>query len=331
MKHGALPLLALAALALFPAPARADEAACRAAYVDTQRLQRSGLLRAARGAALSCGQDVCSPTVRSSCAGWLEEIERAQPTIVIDARGHGGVVLTDVRVEADGQLLAERLTGRALEVDPGESVLRFSFGDQRVEQRTLIHEGEKYRTLTVHFQDPPAAAAQDVSDRAVAPGGAATGEASAAASPPAGAATAVGALAPVAVPRTPRAASPPSDEPLAAAGVSPAVYALGGLGIAGIGTFAVLAASGYASEEHLRHTCEGSCSSRAVSSVRRRYVYADAALGVGVTSLLVLGAVWLWPSAPADRPQLDGERDEASGVSAQLQIGPTGLDVTGEF
>jgi hypothetical protein len=108
------------------------------------------------------------------------------------------------------------------------------------------------------------------------------------------------------------------------------MYALGGLGVAGIGTFAVLAASGYTAEEHLRDTCEGSCSSHAVSSVRRRYVFADAALGVGVTSLLVLGAVWLWPEA--DQPQqLDGEHADAPSVSAQLRLGPAGLDVTGEF
>jgi hypothetical protein len=89
--------------------------------------------------------------VRSQCATWLESIERALPTVVIDARNATGAALADVRVEANGELLAERLSGRALELNPGEYVLRFRHGSQTVEVHTLIRESEKYRALEVRF------------------------------------------------------------------------------------------------------------------------------------------------------------------------------------
>jgi hypothetical protein len=79
-----------------------------------------------------------------------------------------------------------------------------------------------------------------------------------------------------------------------AAAIPTASYLLGGLGVASLATFAVLATSGYAAERRLRRTCAAACSSGKVDSVRTRYVVADVALGVGASSLIAAAALWIW-------------------------------------
>jgi len=306
-----LPAALSCAASLGSASAWADDEVCAQAYVETQRLQRTAQFRAARQQAVTCGQDTCSATVRAQCSAWLESIERALPTLVIDARDASGAALASVRVEANGELLAERLNGRALELDPGEYLLRFCHGEQIVEQRTLIRESEKYRTLEVSFGPLPASSAVEVAHApapvvvplpATSPPGVATSLVASRSEP------------------TPGLAPLPPDAALApdsAAPIPTASYILGGLGLASLTTFAVLASSGYTAEQHLRKTCAGACASDEVSSVRSRYVAADVALGVGVASLVAAAAVWFWaPSEPAagsrlsisaDRVALEGE------------------------
>jgi hypothetical protein len=306
-----LPAASLCAASLGSASAWADDELCAQAYVETQRLQRTAQFRAARQQAVTCGQDTCSATVRSQCSEWLESIERALPTLVLDARDASGAAIASVRVEANGELLAERLNGRALELDPGEYLLRFQHGEQLVEQRTLIRESEKYRTLEVRFgpvPEPPAAGLAHEPALALVPLPAtpatsvATSLVSSSSEPASG-------LAPL----PPGAALAP-DSP---APIPTASYILGGLGLAGLTTFAILASSGYASEQQLRKTCASACEPDQVNSVRSRYVAADVALGVGVASLVAAAAVWVWaPSEPnpssrlsssAHRVALEGE------------------------
>ncbi len=308
---------AFATASLCSALASADDEVCRRAYVETQRLQRAAQFRAAIRQAVTCGQDVCSATVRSQCTTWLESIERALPTLVVDARDGAGVSLAEVRVEANGELLAERLNGRALELDPGEYVLSFRYREQVVEQRTLIRESEKYRTVEVRFgalPEPPAAAIESDPSRAAASPSAASPSAAA---PPAVVAPVVSGAADIAsspgapLPSDTRARQAPEPVPRAS-------YLLGGLGAASLATFVVLATSGYAAERHLRKTCVGACTSDAVDSVRARYVLADVALGVGVSSLLAAGAIWIWaPGEPS--------------ATSRLSLGPHSVAFEGEF
>lgn len=156
MKRGnvlaALPLTAL----LLAGTALAEEP-CRVAYVETQRLQRAAQLRAARRAAVACGQEECSSTVRAHCSEWLASIERALPTLLIDARDASGEAVVGVRVQANDELLSEGWDGRALELDPGEYTLRFSTGNSVVERRAVVREGEKYHHILVQFDATPSA------------------------------------------------------------------------------------------------------------------------------------------------------------------------------
>jgi hypothetical protein len=294
-----LSTAALCAASLGARRASADDEVCRRAYVETQRLQRAAQFQAARRQAVVCGQDVCSETVREQCSAWLESIERALPTLVIDARDGVGAALAEVRVEANGELLAERLNGRALELDPGEYVLRFRYGEQVVEQRTLIREAEKYRRLGVRFDlwpGPPAAELVSVPQPAAGP-------------------LPVASAAPGTAPLLSGTAGANTDTP---APIPTASYVLGGVGVASLATFAVLASSGYAEERHLRNTCAGACTSDAVDSVRTRYVVGDLALGVGVTSLIAAAVVWIW--APSD-----------PGATGRLSLGPQRVAFEAEF
>ena len=308
-----LPAAVLSATSLGSVTAWADDEVCARAYVETQRLQRTAQFRAARQQAVTCGQDTCSATVRSQCSEWLASIERALPTLVIDARDASGAAIAGVRVEANGELLAERLNGRALELDPGEYLLRFQHGEQIVEQRTLIRESEKYRTLAVHFAavpEPPAAglAREPALELEAVP---ATSTARAATSLVASSHhSAPSELVPL-----------PSGDALgpdAAAPIPTASYLLGGVGLASLTTFAVLASSGYAAEQQLRKTCAGACESGQVDSVHTRYVAADVALGVGVASLLAAAALWIW--APREPPS-----------SSRLSLSPHRVALEGEF
>ena len=83
------------------------------------------------------------------------------------------------------------------------------------------------------------------------------------------------------------------------------VYVLGGLGVAGLGSFAVLGALGKADESHLSSTCSPACSSSDVQGVRGKYLGADIALGVGVASLAG-AAIWyvLRPTRDVDAATL---------------------------
>jgi hypothetical protein len=129
----------------------AEKAACVAAYDAAQRARAASHFRAARDALVTCARTSCPSSLQKDCAKWLDQLEEAQPTVVIAAR-KGGADVEDVRVSVDGQNVASHLAGSALRVDPGERVFRFEHGrDPVVEQVVVIREGEKARRLEVSF------------------------------------------------------------------------------------------------------------------------------------------------------------------------------------
>jgi hypothetical protein len=94
--------------------------------------------------------------------------------------------------------------------------------------------------------------------------------------------------------------APKSDEvPQSFRPTPTGVYVLGGLGLAGLGTFAVLAATGKGKESSLRSSCAPSCSDSSVSSLQTQFLIGDLGLGVGIASS---AAALLWyalrPSTP---------------------------------
>lgn len=152
--------LAIAALALplaAPAPARADDVeACASASEKGQELRDQGELRAARDLFVECAASLCPAIVRKDCAAWMSQVDERLPTVAIRARDAEGRDVSDVRVSIDGEVLAERLDGRALAVDPGTRTLRFArAGAPEVTQTLLLREGEKGRLVDVVLGAPP--------------------------------------------------------------------------------------------------------------------------------------------------------------------------------
>jgi hypothetical protein len=137
--------------------ARADEAVleCVKAAEDAQSQRSNHQLRAARLKFLLCAQQTCPTVVRNDCAGWLADVDKVMPSIVVQARDTRGVELTDVRVVVDGDVLAERLDGLAIPVDPGTHVFQFErAGVPPLQQQILIREGEKGRAMPITLAAP---------------------------------------------------------------------------------------------------------------------------------------------------------------------------------
>ena len=101
-----------------------------------------------------CSGATCPAAIRADCVEWLDQLARSLPTVVVTARAKG-VDLADVRVFIDGKLIAERLSGAALEVDPGQHQFRFEAPPwPTVERNVLVSEGVKDRSIDVVFAPP---------------------------------------------------------------------------------------------------------------------------------------------------------------------------------
>jgi hypothetical protein len=137
------------------APARAARAditkdECIDANGRAQDLRRDGKLLAAREQLRECASAPCPAMVREDCASRLDELQRAQPTIVFEVRDELGVNLTAVRVTVDGTAITDRLDGAPLPVDVGEHVFAFATADRAPVTRTLvIVEGQKERRVRI--------------------------------------------------------------------------------------------------------------------------------------------------------------------------------------
>jgi hypothetical protein len=97
--------------------------------------------------------------VRDDCVKRLDELESAQPTIVFSVTDGAGHDLVAVKVSVDGAVLAEKLDGAALEVDPGAREFTFEVaGQPPVKQTIVIREGEKGRSERIALGPAPQAA-----------------------------------------------------------------------------------------------------------------------------------------------------------------------------
>jgi hypothetical protein len=129
------------------APPPSDDR-CLAAYEQGQRLRLKHELREARAEWLLCAREPCPERFRAQCLEWFDEVDKLVPSVVIAIEGNPAA--TEVRVLVDGVVVAERLDGTPIEVNPGEHVFRFEpKGGAASEQRVLINAGQKTRALTI--------------------------------------------------------------------------------------------------------------------------------------------------------------------------------------
>jgi len=123
---------------------------CLTASEQGQLSRKEAKYRSARASFRVCAQSDCPFAVRRDCVEWLGELDRAQPTIIVHARAEGRDA-SDVTVRIDGEVLTERLDGRAIEVDPGEHLLTFESTRRRArrDHRLVVRESEKGRWIEV--------------------------------------------------------------------------------------------------------------------------------------------------------------------------------------
>lgn len=139
------------------APKPSVSEACSTAYERSQTEKIAGHYVAATAAALECSQIQCNAAIVKECVRFYEALEADTPTLVFSARKAEGGELTDVRVEMDGQVATEQLTGRPLAVDPGPHDFAFIHPQRgRIQVRETARVGDHARVIEVQFVDPNA-------------------------------------------------------------------------------------------------------------------------------------------------------------------------------
>lgn len=261
--------LALTAAYFAPAAASAQgaksgsQAECSRAYVDAQKERRDGKLLSARQHLIVCAQD-CLPQVMKECAQWLTEVNADLPTLVIEAKDPDGNLLTKVRVLLDGEVLAESLDGKAIEVDPGTHTLRFEVeGEDPVEDQVTAIQGKKNQSVAVVIGEPAA--------------------------PP---------LDPVTP--APVSTDPKADDG-AESGAPTAAYVLGGVGLVALGGAGFFWLSAESKKSDVEDSgCAPACSDKDRDTIEQRRLIGDIALGVGVVSLGIAAYLFLSGGSSSD-------------------------------
>jgi hypothetical protein len=119
---------------------------CVDANAKAQDLRRDGKLTAAGEQLRQCASPACPAMVRDDCSRRLDELERAQPSIVFDVKDGAGADVIAVKIRIDGQPLADHLDGKPLKVDPGAHTFSFEVaGQAAVTKQLLVNEGETGR------------------------------------------------------------------------------------------------------------------------------------------------------------------------------------------
>jgi len=128
-----------------------EKNSCVASYDSSQELRRDQRLGRAREELRSCSRAACPALVRTDCIAWLEQLQAEFPTLAIRAEKDGSDV-ANVKVIVDNEVVATRLDGSSLEVEPGEHTLRFETdGAAAVVLKLVVREREKDRLVPVSF------------------------------------------------------------------------------------------------------------------------------------------------------------------------------------
>jgi hypothetical protein len=266
-------------LALIGSAGRAvadERQVCVSAAELAQRQKSSGKLREERASLLQCARSVCPAIVRTDCTRWLSENEAALPTLVFHVQDERGRDLSDVHVLFDGAPLATRLEGLPLAVDPGEHWLTFERqGSFALRRQMVIQTGEKNRLVTVMLEDSePLKSSYE---------------------------------------RSPAAPPPvvPPPLPPASTRAHPAAWALAGISLGALASFAYFGLTGQADVRRLRETCAGHCSAAQVDVARNKLLVAD----ISLASAIVTGTI-------ATMLLLGSAKADSARPSAGLSVAP---------
>lgn len=153
----AVSLTALAITSqVFAAPPKTTKATCLAAHEEALKLRTDKKPHAAHDKFVQCANDHCPVVVRKECVEQLASTEKDAPTVALEAHDESGSDTSDVKVTLDGNAVTSKLTGVAIDVEPGEHVFVFERPDgKKIEQKVLIVEGEKNRKIVASWTPAP--------------------------------------------------------------------------------------------------------------------------------------------------------------------------------
>jgi hypothetical protein len=287
--RGLAVAVAMASFAV-SAAARADtKAECAKAYESSQEQKGQGHLREARQNLVTCSQSACPGFIKKDCAKWLSEVENLMPSVVFSAKD-GGKDVTDVSVSLGDEVLAQSLDGHAVDMDPGTHTFVFEsakYGRKEVE--VLVKEGKKAQSVEVQFAiEKSEAPRPDTNDGDRGTTGISTEESS---------------------------------------GRKTIAYVLAGVGAVGLGGFAYFALSGKSDQNGLACADTKTCTDSDLDPIKKKYLYADISLGVGVVSLGV--ATYLLLTKPGKEAPV--EQSKALRFDVAPQKGGGFAAVSGRF
>jgi hypothetical protein len=132
-----------------PAPPSEVEV-CLGAHLAGQELRQSSKLLESREKFRQCAQSGCPTAIARDCVEWLGQYERRIPSISVRVSADGAG-RTDARVAVDG-VPVESLLGKAIELNPGEHVVRVELAPfAPFETTVLINEGDQFRVVEATF------------------------------------------------------------------------------------------------------------------------------------------------------------------------------------
>jgi hypothetical protein len=252
---------------------------CLEAHRESQRLMRSGALLEAKQAMTTCAARSCPALVQTDCTGWLSDVDREIPSVVLRVRVDG-IERFDATVKVNGAEIADAL-GKPLALDPGRYEFEFHEGGFAPQRRAVeLAQREKYKFVAVDFTTPREAPKETRP-----------------------------------VPNASQTAAAPRRP------IPTMTWVLGGIGIAGLGAFAGLAATTVSRENTLRSSCAPECDDTDAHALKIRYLAADISLGVGAAAIVGATVFYITrPEAPREKVGLAlGLRPMRGGVAAVFE------------
>lgn len=290
-----------------------ENRACTSAYKQAKKQEQDNQLRAAEKSWLACAKASCSTFLQHECTFHHAQIQADIPSIVPVVTDAAGAPVTDAQVTMDGQLLTSKIDGRALAIDPGVHEFAFRNGSGLLAtEKIVITQGQRNRLVTISLR----------------PGGReAQVQAQAQAQDNSAASATTGEIKPAVLERSAAPAeslieSPPAGKTGPAGSRSVAPYLLGTVGVAGLAGFGVLTYWGRKDNDRLAG-CSPNCMPGSLDHIKRLYLGANIALGVGIAALV--GATWV---ALASGPS---KEDAASHGRYAFGLAPTASGATASF
>lgn len=256
-----------------PAAGTTSAASCESSYEKAQTDRLAGHYISASSAALACSQIQCNQAIVRECLRLYESLEQDTPTLVFSARKGEGGELVDVQVEMDGNKVADKITGRAMAVDPGPH--QFVFIDPvrgRIETTETARVGDHARVIEATFPDPNA---KNVPPGE--PGGADQG---------------------------PKAQG--------SKGIPPMTFVLGGVAVVGLASFAFFRISGVGDYNHYNSTCSPECNPNDIDKVRTKFTLSYVSLGIGAAAAAGAAVVYVI-SKTGDAPRTEARFEPVEG------------------